>query len=97
MVVFCFLCWICCPFCCSSDEENERNVRHDSNGMNNRSMVVPKNQQRNSNETSMNMQTRNQFHENLSHNSHHETKLSPHHLSYPISPGSALPYEQNRS
>merc|ERR1719270_2340495 len=40
--VFCFLCWICCPFCCCSDEENERNVRHDSNGINIRSMVVPK-------------------------------------------------------
>jgi len=85
IVVFCFLSWICCPFC-SSDEENERNVRHDSNGIDVRSMVVPKNQQRNSNETSMNMETRNKFHENLSQNSHHVTKLSPHHQSYPISP-----------
>jgi len=85
IVVFCFLCWICCPVC-SSDEENERNVHHDSNGINIRSMVVPKNQQRYSNETSMNMETRNQFHENLSRNSHHVTKLSPRHQSYPISP-----------
>ena len=59
-------------------------------------MVVPKNQQRNSNKTSMNMETRNQFHENLSQNSHHITKVSPRHQSYPISPSNVLPYEQNQ-
>jgi len=84
--VLCYICYLCCSFYCSSDEENERNVRHDSNGISNRSMVVPKNQQRNSNKTSMNMETRYQFHENLSQNSHHVTKLSPRHQSYPISP-----------
>ena len=45
---------------------------------------------------SMNMEIRNQFHENLSLNSHHVTKLSPQHLSYPISPVNVLPYEQNQ-
>jgi len=44
------------------------------------------NQQRNFNEISMNKESKNQYHEDVCHNSDHVPRLSPNHLSYPISP-----------
>ena len=59
-------------------------------------MVVQENQQRNSNGTSINMETKNQSHENLPQNSHFVTKLSPQHLSYPKSLVNIPLNEQNQ-
>jgi len=95
IVVFCSLCCMCC-LCVCAEKDNERNISHNSNEIENRSIVVQEIPQR-YNEASMNAEIRNQFHENLSHNSHHITNLSPHHLSYPISLVNIPPNEQNQS
>ena len=59
-------------------------------------MATQENQQRNFNEISMNEETKNQYHKDLSHDFHHVPKLSPNHLSYPISPINTPPSEQDQ-